>query len=246
MKRIILTAIAFVALGGFVSAQSEVETIDPARIGVDTAQQKLKEVSVEKFETAGLWEAFISADEGVVTARLFEGVPEALKNEPVADPRYSGDSPESIDKYVLGVKTEFFRRGFSEIFIKAKRPIPIEGISKTISVWVVGRSYNHELSVLVEDFFGSIFELSMGKLNFQGWKKLTVAVPPQQPDGVTGIIQRNYHYTSHMGIKVLGFKIACAPEEAYGTYYVYLDELRSVTDLFAEDSRDPDDMADTW
>ena len=34
--------------------------------------------------------------------------------------------------------------------------------------------------------------------------------------------------------------------ESYGTYYVYFDDLRAVTDLFAEESRDEDDMVDNW
>jgi hypothetical protein len=128
----------------------------------------------------------------------------------------------------------------------AKRPIPIEGITKTISVWVVGRNYNHKMKIILQDFFGNRFELPLGTLNFQGWKKLSVAIPPQNPDGASGIVQRNYHYNSHMGIKILGFKIECDPMEAYGSYYVYLDDLRAVTDLFAEDNRDPDDMNDAW
>jgi hypothetical protein len=86
----------------------------------------------------------------------------------------------------------------------------------------------------------------MGKLNFLGWKKLSVSIPPQNPDGRTGIVQRNFHYTNRMGIKVVGFRIECDPIESFGTYYVYFDDLRAVTDLFAEDLRDPDDMSDSW
>ncbi|HRZ89052.1 MAG TPA: flagellar filament outer layer protein FlaA, partial [Spirochaetia bacterium] len=96
------------------------------------------------------------------------------------------------------------------------------------------------------DAFNTPFELTVGKLNFQGWKKLTVAIPPQNMDGKTGIIQRNFHFISRMGIKIVGFKIECDPMEAFGTYYFYMDDLRAVTDLFAEDYRDPDDMKDTW
>ena len=225
---------------------ADVGSPDPTKIGVETAQQKLKEVEVDNFQAAGFWEAFMSADEGIITGRLFDGRPAAAAAEPVADPRYVGQDPKVVEKYVYGVKSEFFRRGNNELFITAKRPIPIEGITKTISVWVVGRNYNHMLWVELRDFFGNNYELPMGKLNFQGWKKLSVAIPPQNPDGTTGIVQRNFHYTTHMGIKVTGFRVECDPDEAYGTYYIYLDDLRAVTDLFAEDSRDADDMADNW
>jgi len=242
----LLALAAFAAAGGLYAQSSDVAAPDPSKIGVDTAQQKLKEVSVDKFEAAGFWNAYISSDEGFVQARLFEGGPAAKANEPIADERYVGIDPKVSDQYVLGVRTDFFRRGHNQIQIMAKRPIPIEGITKTISVWAVGRNYNHTLKIVVQDFFGSRFELPMGKLNFQGWKKLSVAIPPQNPDGRTGIVQRNYHYNTHMGIKVLGFKIECDPDEAFGVYYIYLDDLRAVTDLFAEDDRDPDDMNDAW
>ena len=219
---------------------------DPNKIGVDTAQQKLKEVSVDKFEAAGFWSAYIAADDGFIQSRLFEGSPAGKANEPIADERYVGIDPKVADKYVFGVRTDFYHRGNEDLYILAQRPIPIEGITKTITVWVAGRNYNHNLKILLEDFFGNRFELPMGPLNFQGWKKLSVAIPPQSFDGTSGIIQRNFHYNSHMGLKVLGFKIECDPMEAYGSYYVYFDDLRAVSDLFAEDNRDADDMPDTW
>jgi hypothetical protein len=49
-----------------------------------------------------------------------------------------------------------------------------------------------------------------------------------------------------MGLQILGFLIEPDMMEAYGTYYVYFDDLRAYTDLFAEQSRDPDDMVDSW
>ncbi|MDR2952172.1 MAG: flagellar filament outer layer protein FlaA, partial [Treponema sp.] len=84
------------------------------------------------------------------------------------------------------------------------------------------------------------------KLNFMGWKKLTVAIPPQSDDGYSGVVQRNYHYNNQMGIKIMGFRINFNLTDTSGSYYVYLDDLRAVTDLFAENNRDEDDMADGW
>jgi len=254
MKKAIIVLLAITVASGAAFAQaaqgskpaSEIGAPDPSRIGAETAQQKLKEVSIDKFETDGFWNAYISADEGYIQTRLFTGSPQGKAQEPIADERYVGIDPQTSDTHVLGVRTDFYIRSASEIYVLAKRPLPVEGITKTISVWVIGRNFNHELLIILQDFFGNRFELPMGKLNFQGWKKLSVAVPPQNPDGRSGIIQRNYHYTSHMGLKIVGFKIECDPMEAYGTYYVYFDDLRAVTDLFAEDNRDADDMPDTW
>lgn len=246
MKKITFAALALFVAAGFAFAQETVGSPDAAAIGVDTAQQMLQTVSVDKFEAAGFWNVFISSDEGMASGRLFAGGPTAKADEPKPEERYVGIDPKIADTQVYGVRTDFFRRGNNTIFVIAQKPIPIEGITKTISVWVVGRNYNHTLKVIVSDFFDRQYELTMGKLNFQGWKKMSVAIPPQNPDGVTGIIQRNYHYNNQMGLKVVGFKIECDPDEAFGTYYVYFDDLRAVTDLFAEDSRDEDDMSDGW
>ncbi|HUX38979.1 MAG TPA: flagellar filament outer layer protein FlaA, partial [Rectinemataceae bacterium] len=217
-----------------------------AEIGVDTAQQKLKEVSVDKFEEEGYWYPTMSTDSGFISARLFLGGPAGKANDPLPDERLLNINNQVADTHVLGVKVEFLHRGSTSFEVRAAKPIPIEGITKTISVWVVGRNYDNVLEIIVSDFFGREYTLPMGTLNFQGWKKMTIAIPPQGADGSTGIVQRNFHYASNMGIKVVGFKILCDPMQAYGSYYIYFDDMRAVTDLFAEDNRDPDDMSDAW
>lgn len=238
MKRL-STVLALLVLALPLWAQA-VGDPDPELIGIDAAQQKLKEVSVDKFEAAGFWLSTMSADEGYATSRLFEGNPAG--KVPLEDEK----DMDIQDRYVLGTRVDYLRRGMHSFTIYPLRPIPIEGITKTISVWVVGRNNNHVLKIMLQDFFGRDYELTMGKLNFQGWKKLTVAIPPQSPDGLSGIVQRNYHYNNFSGIKVTGFKIVCDMMETYGSYYIYLDDLRAVTDLFAEEYRDPDDMDDFW
>jgi hypothetical protein len=240
MKRLIVIAL-FLLIGGFLFAQQqEVGSPNPEMIGIDAAQQQLKEVSVDKFEHDGFWRSTMSGDEGYTTTRLFAGSPAA--KEPIPE-----EKDQNIpDKYVLGTRVDFLRRGYNSFTLYPIRPVPIEGITKTVSLWIAGRNFNHEIKLLIQDFFGHNYEIYVGKLNFQGWKKLTVAIPPQAEDGINGVVQRNYHYNNQMGIKIMGFRIDCDPMEAYGSYYVYLDDLRAVTDLFAENNRDADDMADGW
>jgi hypothetical protein len=239
MKRLTIIAL-FLLVSGLLFAQAAVGDPDPQMIGIDEAQQELKEVSVDKFEHEGFWRSTMSSDEGYVTSRLFAGGPrdkEAIPEE---------EGLNIPDRYVLGTRVDFLRRGHNSFSVYPIRPIPIEGITKTVSMWIVGRNFNHEIKLLIQDFFGRKYELYMGKLNFQGWKKLTVAIPPQAEDGVNGVVQRNYHYNNQMGIRIIGFRIDCDLVETYGSYYVYFDDLRAVTDLFAENNRDEDDMADAW
>ncbi|MDR2589117.1 MAG: flagellar filament outer layer protein FlaA [Spirochaetales bacterium] len=243
MKKIICFA-SFVFLAGAAAfgqqAQQPVDPVnDAARQALeankDSAQQKLKEISLSKFEDAGFWKATISMDQGITSPRRMEGAPAAKK--PIPDEEAIGIKEE--DKYVLGIKTEFFHRGDATIAIEPSRPINIAGIAKTLSVWVVGRNVNHTLRAIFRDFNGKPFELTVGTLNFSGWKQLTFAVPPE-------IGQRNPHYGTLTGISFLGFRIDCDLTETYGSYYLYFDDLRVITDLFTEESRDEDDMLDTW
>ncbi len=204
-------------------------------IGVDTAQQNLREISVTKFEDAGFWYSTMPRDQGVTTLRRLPGGP--LDKEPLVGEQEVGIT--EVDQYVLGMKVQYYKRGLNTFSLYPVRPLPVEGITKTLSVWVVGRNMKHVLKLVIEDFFGNRAELTMGTLNFSGWRKLTVAVPPS-------VKQRDFHYNDRMGIKVIGFIIETDPLEAFGTYYIYFDDMRAWTDLFAQESRDPDDMADVW
>ena len=244
MKKLLTLAIAL-AVSATVFAQDNnrqndnesLASPDPTVIGNDSAKQALREVSVDRYELEGSWNAHISPDNGVINVRLFEGSP--LAKEPL-----KGEE-EAEDSKVLGVKVEFFRRGVNSFFVKAARPIPIEGVTKTISVWAAGRNMDHQMYVLVQDYNGNNFELFLGTLGFSGWKKMSVAVPPT-PDGEHGIIQSSAYNGIRPGLRIVGFRIDCNPMLARGTYYLYLDDLRAVTDLYDIENRDEDDMNDDW
>jgi hypothetical protein len=240
MKRIIIIAF-FLLIAGFLYAQNEIGAPNAEQVGIEAAQQELKEVSVDKFEHDGFWRTSMSSDEGYVSSRLFSSNGSKDK-EPITEE----EGMDIPDQYVLGARVDYLHRGWSSVKFYPTRPIPIEGITKTVSVWVAGRNFNHELTMMIQDFFGRNYELYVGKLNFMGWKKLTVAIPPQSDDGYSGVVQRNYHYNNQMGIKITGFRINCNLADTTGSYYVYFDDLRAVTDLFAENNRDEDDMADGW
>jgi hypothetical protein len=212
---------------------------DAAKVGIDTAQQHLKDVTVSKFEDASFWKVSMWEDQGFLISRRLVGVPAAkadLDAERLADEELIG-IPEG--SHVLGVRVDFNKRGMNQFYVYPMRPLAIEGICKTLSVWVVGRNFKHVLKIMLSDYFGNYVELTFGKLNFTGWKKLTLAVPPS-------ITQTDYHYTTRNGLKFLGFKIETDLEESFGRYYIYFDDLSAVTDLFLESNLDPDDMQDIW
>ena len=209
--------------------------VDPSKVGKDQAQQQLVEVSISKLEDAAFWRGAMGLDDGIVTLRSMPGSPLAKKPA-------EGDVLNRIneqDTRVLGVRVDFYHRGVVSFTVHPTAPIPIAGITKTISIWIAGRNFNHTLKVLIDDYYGRPMELTVGKLTFMGWKKLTVAVPPS-------ITQTDYHFTYKDGIRITGFKIECDPLEAMGTYYLYFDDIRAVSDLFGEARHDTDDMTDGW
>ncbi len=237
MKKLAILVTLLLA-AGFVFAQtSSLSEPDPESVGRDSAMQSLREISIDKFEREGSWNVHISPDYGTITGRLFEGAP-AMK-----DP-LKGDDPAE-DTQVYGVRVDFFKRGVNSFTITSGRPLPIEGTTKIISMWVCGRNQSHDMWVLVQDYFGHNFELYMGNLGFSGWKKLT-AVVPASPDGEHGIVQSSAYYGDKPGLRILGFRVDCNPMQARGSYYMYIDDLRAVTDLYDMENHDEDDMSDNW
>ena len=238
MKRVIAVLMVLATFGMVFAQQgTSLTDPDPTIIGADSAKQALREVSVDLFEREGSWNARISSDNGVISSRLFDGSP--ASKEPMAE------NEGVTDERVLGVKVEFFRRGINSFYVTAARPIPIEGITKTVSVWVTGRNQGHNLYLLVQDYFGNNFEIYMGSLAFSGWKKMTAAVPPS-PDGERGIVQQSAYYGARPGLRIIGFRIDCDPLLARGSYSLYFDDLRAVTDLYDMENRNEDDMIDNW
>ncbi len=211
-------------------------------IGKDVAEQMIESVTIDKMEDAGFWYASMSQDQGMIRIMTRKGNP-VEKEQKDQERLKAEESKGGVGQNVLGVKVIFYRRQANEFSIKPVKPLPIPGTTKSISVWVVGRNYNHVLKIVIGDYYGRRRELTMGKLNFSGWEELTVAVPPR-------IVQSDYHFAEKEGIKFLGFKIECDPNEAFGTYYIYFDDLSAKTDLFTQASREKIqagyDMDDGW
>lgn len=239
MKKLFLLLLT-ICLTTFVFSQDEVNLVDPS-LGADSASFALREVSIDLFEREGSWNVKMSTDYGVISGRFSEGGPDPIGKGTVP----SGTDEPVIDNLAYGVKVEFFRRGVNSFFITPSQPLAIDGVTKTVSVWVAGRNQDHILTLLVQDFMGNNFELYMGTLDFTGWKQLLVSVPPS-PDGKRGIVQDSAYFGVNPGLTILGFRIDCNPEYTSGTYYVYLDDLRAVTDLYAFENTDPFDMDDNW
>lgn len=228
-------AAAFAQTDPSLRPDGEVGGAQAEYIGVDSAQQELAEISLTKFEDDGLWNPYMPMDHGWLTLRRFEGSP--LDKRKLEEEEKSGIVED--DRYVLGGKVTHLVRASTYFSVKPIRPIPIPGKTKILSMWVVGRNVRHTLYAIVNDHFGGRAKIPMGELNFTGWKELRATIPPH-------IRQQDPRYNNKTGIQITEFLIETDPAETYGNYYFYFDDLRAVTDLFSENNRDADDMADYW
>jgi len=191
----------------------------------------LADIIISKFEDAESWTGQMPLDQGNIFLMKRYGKPNAL---PQVDPTTGIEN-----KYVLGIKVMFNKRGFNRFIVRPPRPIKVPGITKSLSIWVAGRNFSHTLIFVVRDYYNQDKLLKVGTLNFLGWKKLTFVIPPM-------LVQDEYHYTELEGITFMGLAIETSPEESYGTFYVYFDELTAKTNIFNMSTQDKDDMIDNW
>jgi hypothetical protein len=207
------------------------EDLEDLKVGLETAGKLLANIPVTHFEEADTWNSVMPLDQGIVIAMKRRGRPLEIAD---IDPN---DGTEN--EHVLGVKVAFTQRGYANFTVRPPRPIKIPGITKALSMWVCGRSFQHRLYAHVLDYEGNEMILNMGLLDFVGWKKIDIVVP-------SSIKQYNYHDTDWRGLSFAGFSVVTDPGESYGVYYVYFDELRAITDIYSEEHRDEDDMEDGW
>ena len=190
------------------------------------ATELVKTLLIDDFEEAGEWSSFMPRDFGLTRAMRREGAPRQIQS--------------TNNRYVLGVKTEFMKRDWSWITVKPAQPTKIKGITKSLTVWVVGRNYRHTLNFVLRDYLGHIKFLTAGEMIWVGWKPVTVNIPDT-------IKQQNYKISDERGIEFLGFRIDFDPQDILGRpFYVYFDWLTADTDLFSEQNQNPDDMMDNW
>lgn len=135
----------------------------PAPTGTDTAEgqsdQVYSEIILEDFETTAYTSKNLMID------RFKDQQADIVIREEYP-------APIKSSKKYLGVK-EYGKAGDQLIIIPPK-PIVIEDYCQSISIWVYGKNFAGELSLMVMDASGQAHRLSFGKLNFLGWRKLTV------------------------------------------------------------------------
>ncbi|MBN2441026.1 MAG: flagellar filament outer layer protein FlaA [Spirochaetales bacterium] len=116
-------------------------------------------------------------------------------------------------------------------------PIVFEGRTKALSVWAWGANFNYYFEVHLEDHRGIVHVLPLGDLTFTGWKNLTIEIPSAIP-------QAEKYIPKLRRLKLIKFMVWTRPDERVSGFYMYLDQIKILTDIF-ETRYDGDELEDS-
>ncbi len=205
----------------------------PAVLSADEQTDNYISAIIESFDpsdTTTQWvvqgSKFVDEENGYPKVALVDGWPEALH----------GRNWEEKDLQVMAITAAFTRQGYNYIDIipvkdgedgeVVHNPLQLTGRVKTIDLWILGTQFDYYLEVHVRDCKGVFHVLRMGDLNFKGWKNLKADIPttiPQYTD-FKGVITT--------GLELVKFRIWTTPYEDVSEYYVFIDQIKILTDDF--------------
>lgn len=193
------------------------------------------------FEDSEDWRASATSPLGDTKIRKIPGKPNEVDDSgEVKDVQIELTDENGVshnDEYVLGVKTYFKDRGFDRVEVFPPNEYIVRGKAKEVKVWVLGRKFRHTLYVKLRDYKGKTHKLKIGRLDFWGWKEMSVVIPGWLPQSSSyALMDKNLHFVS--------FYVECDKFEVPGTFYFYLDNFRIITDL-SEFTGDPT-IKDNW
>jgi hypothetical protein len=157
-----------------------------------------------------------------------------------------GANKEKKDLFALGIHGKFDRKAYNSLeIIPAKKdesgklvpnPLPIPGRIKALDLWVWGSNYNFYMDLHLRDYQGVDHVIPLGDLSYQGWRNLSVTIPPSIP-------QERRHIPRYQGLEITEFVIWTRPTESVDDFYVFVDQIKVLTDMF-ESPFDGDNLAD--
>jgi len=219
---IMMAAIALFSTMSGVSAQDG--AADGQTGGQSNQQVKIEDILLNDFENAEDWRALSTSPLGDTKIK------KVIQLGPIQDVYNPKElTQEEKDRFVegknhvLGVKTYYVDRGFDRVVVKPPHEYVISGIGRQLSVWVLGRQFKHTLYVVLRDYRGTIHKLRLGRLDFFGWRKMTVTIPGWLPQSTRyAMLDKNLHFVSLFA--------ASDSKEVGGTFYFYVDDLRIKVD----------------
>ena len=158
-----------------------------------------------------------------------------VTSQQVADLQIRDQYPAQYanSKKYLGVKI-FGKLGDIFRIIPAKELV-ITKYCKNINVWVYGKNFAGDLIFVIQDVEGTVHNVSFGKLNFNGWRKLSVKIKKH-------IKQQNLYLEQEKSFRILYFLYRPANDTRIPVWqYFYLDDITAtVRDKYK------DKQSDAW
>lgn len=214
---------------------------DPASIQMGGEALYLDEI--DNFEEAEDWRAKATCPLGdtKILKIVQRGVIIATDDENMRPPEgeaYSVSQNADKPNHILGVKTYFGDRGFDRVEIAPPHEYVIKGKARQFSLWVLGRKFRHTMYIKVRDYRGKTHKLRLGRLDFFGWRKLTVTVPGWLPQSTRyASLDKNLHFVSLF--------VESDVHEVGGSYYFYVDGLKTLVDR-SEQQYPGSEIKDNW
>jgi hypothetical protein len=208
------------------------ETKAPAAAASTQGAQKqptgLVEDWMSDFEACEDWRAVSTSPLGDTKIRKIPGKPRPVDDQgnAVETPNETTDDSGITHKNdnVIGIKSYVIERGYDRVEVLPPNEYIIRGKAKELKVWALGRKIRHTLFVKFRDYRGKLHKIKIGRLDFWGWRELSVNIPGWIPQSPTyAMLDKNLHFVS--------FFVESDRFEGAGTYYVYLDNFRIISDM---------------
>jgi len=168
------------------------------------SDQVYKEITIEDFETTQWTNSNISIS-----------VTKDQKAELQARDQYP--APIKDSKKYIGIKV--YGKNGDVVVIKPPKELIITQHCKSISIWVYGKNFSGELSLLLQDANGKVHRLVFDKLNFLGWRKLHKKLSNE-------IAQEDKFLSQKRQMKILSFQYKPAGKGRLAEWnYFYMDDI---------------------
>ncbi len=135
------------------------------------------------------------------------------------------------NKGSLGFKIIFPVNQSVTVPLFTKQPYELEGYCKKLSFWLLGRGRPEIFGIILEDYKGRSYYIDVTKLDFLGWKKFEVNIPPTIPQ----TYQPYPKYPRRKIITLKGFTVTHIADRTMDEFilvplYIYIDHLEAFLD----------------